>query len=64
MHRINRLIAIAIVAAVCSLIVPSLASAHERREIGEGRYQLVVGFSTEPAYTGFLNGAPDRGSAI
>jgi hypothetical protein len=56
MHRINRLFAVALIAAVCALVVPALASAHERRELGEGRYSVIVGFSTEPAFTGFMNG--------
>ena len=64
MSRMKRLMTVAIAVAVCSLVVPSLASAHERREIGDGRYQLVVGFSSEPAYTGFLNGLDLRVSDL
>jgi len=60
----KRLMTVAIAVAVCALVVPSLASAHERREIGDGRYQLVVGFSSEPAYTGFLNGLDLRVSDV
>ena len=64
MSRVNRLVVVALAVAALSLIVPSLASAHERRQIGDGRYQLVVGFSTEPAYSGFLNGLDLRVSDL
>jgi hypothetical protein len=37
-------------------IAPQSASAHERRDIVGGKYQAVVGFLTEPAYQGQMNG--------
>jgi hypothetical protein len=56
MVRINRVLLISLVSAAFALLTPALASAHEHREIADGRYSLVVGFKSEPAYTGFLNG--------
>lgn len=56
MFRINRVVPIALLAAAFALLTPALASAHEHRDIADGRYSVVVGFSEEPAYTGFLNG--------
>jgi len=38
--------------------VPGIASAHERRQVGE--YNLVVGFFVEPAYEGQKNGVSLR----
>ena len=31
-------------------------SAHEGREVGEGKYEIVFGWRVEPAYTNLLNG--------
>jgi hypothetical protein len=42
--------------ALVLVAVPQGASAHERRDLGGGKYQAVVGFLTEPAYQGQLNG--------
>ena len=41
---------------VAAVAGPGTASAHERRELAGGRYQAVVGFLTEPAYQGQMNG--------
>jgi hypothetical protein len=39
-----------------ALIVPGIASAHERRDVADGQYQFVVGFLDEPAFAGEKNG--------
>jgi len=52
--------------AVSSLLVmalfvlPTSAFAHERRTIGNGKYDVVVGWDVEPAYQGLKNGASIR----
>jgi hypothetical protein len=56
MSWFNRGAVAALAVAGLLLLAPALASAHEHREIAGGRYTMVVGFSSEPAYTGFLNG--------
>ena len=40
---------------LAALLAPATASAHERRELLNGRYQAVVGFLEEPAYQNQLN---------
>lgn len=46
---------------LCSLLIaPSLAFAHERRAIGGGKYDVVVGWEAEPAYVNEKNGASIR----
>lgn len=51
-------------AVVLALALPGTALAHERRDVG--KYQLVVGWSTEPALVGEPNGVDlritDRGT--
>jgi hypothetical protein len=42
------------------LVVPMSAFAHERRTIGNGKYNVVVGWDVEPAYQGQKNGASIR----
>jgi hypothetical protein len=42
------------------LALPANASAHERRDVGAGKYQVVVGFITEPAIEGEPNGVDFR----
>jgi hypothetical protein len=42
------------------LIVPASALAHERRTIGNGKYDVVVGWDVEPAYLGQKNAASIR----
>jgi hypothetical protein len=56
MYRLNRVLVVALIAAALAVLTPALASAHEHREVADGRYSMVVGFSTEPAYSGFMNG--------
>ena len=43
-----------------ALALPGAALAHERRTIGNGKYDVVVGWNAEPAYVGELNGATIR----
>ena len=43
-----------------ALIVPTSALAHDRRTIGNGKYDAVVGWDIEPAYEGQKNGASIR----
>ncbi len=55
MNRIVRVLACAAIGAVVVLL-PLIATAHEEREVADGRYNLVVGFIDEPAYVGEKNG--------
>ena len=41
---------------LAALLAPGTASAHERRDLLNGKYQAVVGFLEEPAYQNQLNG--------
>ena len=60
MH-IRNLLAICFVASVLVLTsVPSIALAHERRALGAGKYDVVVGWEVEPAYVGEKNAASMR----
>src|SRR5437763_15040590 len=56
----KKFIAAAMVATLMLSLVAVLstgtASAHGRRDIANGKYQIVVGFLTEPAYTNNSNG--------
>ncbi|TME93672.1 MAG: hypothetical protein E6I52_23980 [Chloroflexi bacterium] len=45
---------------IALFVVPSSAFAHERRTIGNGKYDVVVGWDVEPAYEGLKNGASIR----
>lgn len=45
---------------IALFIVPTSAFAHERRTIGNGKYDVVVGWDVEPAYAGLKNGASIR----
>jgi hypothetical protein len=45
-----------LLATVLFLVLPLTASAHERRDVGAGKYQVVVGFIVEPAILGEPNG--------
>src|SRR5215468_10401909 len=42
------------------MLAPGTALAHERRTIANGKYDVVVGWSGEPAYVGMMNGATIR----
>ena len=57
LRRIGALACAAIIGLmVFGILAPQGASAHERRDIGGGKYQAVVGFLTEPAYANQVNG--------
>jgi hypothetical protein len=56
MHRLNRLWLAGFMLAALLALVPTLASAHERRDVADGQYTLVVGFLDEPAFTTVKNG--------
>jgi hypothetical protein len=60
MH-IRRLTAVAVMAAVLGLLgAPSLTLAHERRTIAGGKYDVVVGWDSEPAFVNQPNGVGIR----
>ena len=42
------------------LIAPSISFAHERRTVGGGKYDVVVGWDSEPAFVGEKNAASIR----
>ncbi|HEX5505599.1 MAG TPA: hypothetical protein VFW96_23480 [Thermomicrobiales bacterium] len=48
--------ALALALALAGALAPGHASAHERRAVAGGKYQLVVGFLNEPSYEGQPNG--------
>ena len=53
--------AIGAVAVLCAvLLAPSMSFAHERRTVGAGKYDVVVGWDTEPAYVSQKNAASIR----
>ncbi len=57
----KRLTAIGSIALFLALInAPSISLAHERRTLGAGKYDVVVGWEVEPAYVGERNAASIR----
>ncbi len=59
--RSKRLWAVAPALLLIALFaVPGSALAHERRTIGNGKYDVVVGWDVEPAYSGQKNAASIR----
>jgi hypothetical protein len=56
----KRLMAIGSVVLCAVLIAPSTSFAHERRTLGAGKYDVVVGWDTEPAYVSQKNAASVR----
>lgn len=58
MPRLTAHLAMAAVAAVSFIAFSAPATAHERRAVGP--YQLAVGFLTEPAFAGAVNGVDLR----
>lgn len=57
LRRIGALVCGALIGLVAlGALAPQAVSAHERRDIVGGKYQAVVGFLTEPAYEGQVNG--------
>jgi hypothetical protein len=60
MH-VPRLVSISTLAVLLALVVlPTLTFAHERRTIGGGKYDVVVGWDTEPAFVNQRNAAGIR----
>ena len=64
MHMSIRLFALLVVVTVAASVTGSGAAAHEVRVIGEGRYEVVVGFLDEPAFVGEKNGLDLRVSKL
>lgn len=59
--KLKRLVAIGSIAMLAVLVTaPSISFAHERRTIGGGKYDVVVGWDVEPAYVGEKNSASIR----
>jgi hypothetical protein len=57
MRRFASFAAMGSIALVCSLLfLPSIAGAHETRTIGDGEYEIVVGFMNEPVFAGDKSG--------
>jgi hypothetical protein len=56
MSTIHRILASVGLIALIAALLPFGAAAHERREVGDGQYQMVVGFLDEPAFAGLKNG--------
>jgi hypothetical protein len=58
MRRMPSFRALCAVLLGCLLLAvsPSLSSAHEARTIGDGKYQIVVGFMDEPVFAGDKSG--------
>lgn len=52
--------AAALAALILATALPGLALAHERRTIGGGKYEVVVGWDVEPAFQGEKNAASIR----
>ena len=49
-----------VLALVAAMSLPAAAGAHERRTIGGGKYDVVVGWESEPAYVNQRNAAGIR----
>lgn len=70
MKRASRVTFAAVLVAAFALLLPMVASAHEHREIDNGKYTFVVGFLNEPAFAGQENGlsltvtTPDSGTPV
>jgi hypothetical protein len=64
MHRIIHVCVSGGVLAVLLVLLSISGSAHERRAIADGRYQVVIGFIEEPAFAGEKNGLVLRVSEI
>lgn len=50
------ILAALVVFGLFAALAPGLASAHGRKEPANGKYQIIFGFLTEPAFTGQRNG--------
>lgn len=55
MKHVQRLMAALGLMLALGLLIPAFASAHESRKVDNNKYQFVVGWLNEPAYSGFLN---------
>ena len=61
MKRFHRyLTAASALLLIALFVVPTSAFAHERRTLGNGKYDVVVGWDVEPAYEGLKNAASIR----
>jgi hypothetical protein len=59
--RLRRVVVLAMLAAVLGVLAaPATSLAHERRTIGGGKYDVVVGWDSEPAYMNQRNAAGIR----
>jgi hypothetical protein len=58
MRRISSLAAVGSIVLASTLLVasPRAVEAHETRAIGDGQYQIVVGFMNEPVFAGDKSG--------
>jgi hypothetical protein len=56
MHRLIRLLASVGLALMLTATFSLAGSAHEHREVADGKYELTVGFINEPAYVNQQNG--------
>lgn len=56
----RRLAPLALALLLAALLLPGSALAHERRTLGNGKYNAVVGWDVEPAYVGLKNAASIR----
>ena len=55
MKHLHRLGASVGLVLALGLALPLITSAHESRKVDSDKYQFVVGWLNEPAYSGFLN---------
>ena len=55
MKHFHRVLASFGLVVALGLMAPLMASAHESRKVDNDKYQFVVGWLNEPAYSGFLN---------
>jgi hypothetical protein len=60
MNMFVRAASLALGVMLLGLLLPASALAHERRTIGNGKYDVVVGWDVEPAYADTKNGAGIR----
>lgn len=60
MKKFVRAASLAMGVVLVALVLPGSALAHERRTIGNGKYDVVVGWDVEPAYADMKNGAGIR----
>ncbi len=55
MKHFHRLLASMGLVVALGLMVPMIVSAHESRKVDSNKYQFVVGWLNEPAFSGVLN---------